>query len=196
MTSGQNTEDQLMLFGMKNLLLEKNLEKLEKEGIDIGHISTLKKDELVDTELFEHEILTRARKMADFYVLYFSLENSVRKLIKDVLTETYGEKWWDTKVPTGVKDNVIKIQEDERNSAMSIRSDEPLDYTNFGELIDIFSMNWNDFSDILRSKKAIQETLSPLNKIRNVIAHSCELNDDEILRFKLLIKDWLRIQNE
>ena len=31
--------------------------------------------------------------------------------------------------------------------------------------------------------------------IRNVIAHSCELNEDEIARLKLLIKDWLRIQS-
>jgi len=123
------------------------------------------------------------------------LENSVRKLIKDVLDEKYGADWWNTKVPQGVKNNVAEIQKQEKNSAMSIRSDEPLDYTNFGELIDIFSANWDDFRDILRSPKSVQETLSPLNKIRNVIAHSCELNDDEILRFKLLIKDWLRIQN-
>ena len=188
-------EEQLMLFGMKNLLLEKELEKLEKELIDIGHTPTLKKDELVDTELFEHEILKKAKKMADFYALYFSLENSVRKLIKDILSEKYGENWWKTKVPNGVKDNVIEIQKKERESAMSIRSDDPLDYTNFGELIDIFCANWIDFSNILRSQKSVQETLSPLNKIRNVIAHSCELNDDEILRFKLLIKDWLRIQS-
>ncbi len=188
-------EEQLMLFGMKNLLLEKNLEKLEKDGIDIAHSCTLTKDELVDTELFEHEILKRAKRMADFYVLYFSLENSVRKLIRDVLSEIYGTDWWNTQVPDGVKNNVADIQKKERDSAMSIRSDDPLDYTNFGELIDIFSANWNNFSDILRSQKSVQETLSPLNKIRNVIAHSCELNDDEIVRFKLLIKDWLRIQN-
>lgn len=196
MMESQTIEDQLMLFFARNLLLEKSLEKLEQEGIDIGHISTIKRHELVDTELFELEILKRARKMADFYVLYFSLENSVRKLIEDVLGENYGGKWWNLKVPDGVKDNVVRIQKDERDSAMSVRSDDPLDYTNFGELIDIFCANWEDFSDILRSKKAVQETLSPLNRIRNVIAHSCELNDDEILRFKLLIKDWLRIQNE
>lgn len=189
--------EQLMLFGMKNLLLEKDLERLEREGIDINHTATLKKNELieVDTELFEHEILKKARKMADFYVLYFSLENSVRKLIRDVLSEKYGEHWWNTKVPKGVRDSVIEIQEKEKDSPMSTRSEDPLDYTNFGELIDIFSTNWQDFSNILRSQKSVQETLSPLNKIRNVIAHSCELNDDEIMRFKLLIKDWLRIQN-
>ncbi len=188
-------DEKLMLFGMKNLLLEKDLEKLERDKIDIGHAATLKKDELVDTELFNHDILKRAKKMADFYVLYFSLENSVRQLIRDILTEKYGENWWDSKVPDGVKNNVKDIQKKENDSAMSIRSGDPLDYTNFGELIDIFNANWQDFSDILRSKKSVEETLSPLNKIRNVIAHSCELNDDEILRFKLLIKDWLRIQS-
>lgn len=188
-------EEQLMLFGMKNLLLEKSLEKLELDGIELGHGATLKKDELVDTELFEHEILKKAKKMAEFYVLYFSLENSVRKLVKDVLNEKYGSDWWNKKVPQGVKDSVLEIQKKEKDSAMSIRSEDPLDYTNFGELIDIFSANWSDFSDIFRSQKSVKETLSPLNKIRNAIAHSCELNDDEILRFKILIKDWFRIQS-
>lgn len=188
------TEEQLLLFGMKNLLLEKSLEKLESSGYEIGHSETLKKDELVDSELFEHEILKKGNKMANFYALYFSLENSVRKLVHDVLNEKYGANWWDTKVPKGVKDNVEKIQKDEKESAMSIRSDKPLDYTNFGELICIFEANWQDFSDLFRSLKSIKDTLSPLNKIRNVIAHSCELNDDEILRFTLLIKDWFRIQ--
>lgn len=36
-------------------------------------------------------------------------------------------------------------------------------------------------------------TLSQVNQIRNVIAHSCELHDDEIMRFELLVRDWLRL---
>lgn len=185
---------QILMYGMRNFMLEGELAKLERSGIDIGHKTTLEKDELVDTDLFEHEILKTGRKMADFYVLYFSLENSVRKLITDVLSEKYGEDWWELKVPVGVKENVKKIQQAERDTAVSIRSDENLSYTTFGEMIDIFNSNWSDFSDILRSQKSVQSTLSQFNKVRNVIAHSCELNDDEILRFKLLIKDWLRIQ--
>lgn len=189
-----NVEEQLLVFGMKNLLLEKSLEKIEESGIDIGHKDTIEKKEVVDTELFEHEILLKAKKMSNFYSLYFSLENSVRKLINDVLKENYGTNWWDSKVPQGVKDNVEKLKKAERESAMSIRSEDPLDYTNFGELISIFEANYKDFTDLFRSLKSIKDTLSPLNKIRNVIAHSCELNDDEILRFTLLIKDWFRIQ--
>jgi hypothetical protein len=77
---------------------------------------------------------------------------------------------------------------------MSIRSEDPLCYTNFGELIDILNANWADFSDTLRSQKAMQQILSQFNQIRNIIAHSCDLNEDEITRCKLLVKDWLRIQ--
>ncbi len=196
MKNDSTLDQQFLIFRMKNLLLEGELEKLEKSGIDLGHIQTMEKDELVDTDLFEYEILRKAKKMADFYVLYFTLENSVRKLIRDVLSEKHGVEWWDKRVPPGVKDNVKKLQKEERDTAMSIRSEDNLAYTNFGELIDIFNSNWNDFAEILRSRKSVQDTLSQFSNIRNVIAHSCELNDDEILRFTLLIKDWLRIQQE
>ena len=91
--------------------MEGELAKLEKSGIEIGHIDTVKeKDELVDTDLFESEILQKAKKMADFYILYFSLENSVRKLITDVLSEKHGTEWWEKQVPDGVKTNVKKLQ--------------------------------------------------------------------------------------
>ena len=189
-------DEQLLLFAMKNLLLEGELSKLEESGIELGHMQTIEKDELVDTDLFEHEILRKAKKMADFYILYFSLENSVRKLITDVLTEKHGVEWWEKKVPSGIKENVERLQKEEKDTAMSIRSEDKIAYTSFGELIDIFNANWNDFTEILRSRKSVQDTLSQFKNIRNVIAHSCELNDDEILRFKLLIKDWLRIQQE
>jgi len=195
MKSHMTPDEQFLIFGIKNQMLERDLSKLEESGIELGHIQTINKKETVDSDLFEHDILKKAKKMADFYILYFSLENSVRKLINDVLTEKYGPEWWIKAVPEGVKKSVKEKQEKENDTAMSIRSEDPLDYTNFGELIDIFNYKWNDFSDILRSKKAVQDTLSPLNKIRNVLAHSCELKDDEIMRFKLLINDWLRIQS-
>ena len=49
-------------------------------GNAIDHIRTIKKDDLVDVDLFDLEILTQAKKMAEFYVLYYALENSVRNL--------------------------------------------------------------------------------------------------------------------
>lgn len=186
-------QDRLRLFGMRNLMLEADLIALEKRGIEIGHSHTLQQDELVDTDLFETDIRQAARRMADFYVLYYSLENSIRRLISGRLLEKHGVDWWENRVPAGVKASVADKQRKEKDTPMSIRSDDPLTYSNFGELIDILNANWADFADTLRSQKAAQQILSQFNLVRNVIAHSVELNDDEILRFQLLIKDWFRI---
>ena len=194
MSDAKTIEDQILLFRIRNQMAEGALDRIQRSGIDIGHTIIKEKDKTVDTDLFESEILNKARKMADFYILYFSLENSVRKLITQVLSEKYGVGWWDLKVPKGVKETVNKLQKEERDTAMSFRSEDNLAYTNFGELIDIFNCNWRDFADLLRSRRSVEETLSQFNNVRNIIAHSCELNDDEILRFKILIKDWQRIQ--
>jgi HEPN superfamily Swt1-like protein len=187
--------DDVKLFGMHNLMLETELSKLEGAGIQIEHAKTIQKAEVVDVELFENDILQEARKMADFYVLYYSLENSIRRLISERLAEKHGPTWWKNKVPSALQAEVEKKQKEERDTTMSIRSEDLLTYTNFGELIGIFDANWADFSDTLRSQKAMQQILSQFNKIRNVVAHSCELNEDEITRFKLLVKDWFRIQS-
>lgn len=187
--------DDIKLFGMHNLLLETELKKLEESGIAIDHAKTIQQAEIVDVDLFEGDILQEARKMADFYVLYYSLENSIRRLISERLSEKYGALWWKNKVPEGVQKEVEKKQREERETIMSFRSEDPLAYTNFGELISIFDQNWADFSDTLRSQKAMQTILSQFNKIRNVVAHSCALNEDEIKRFELSVKDWFRIQS-
>ena len=185
----------IKLFGMQNLLLESELKKLEESGVQIEHTKTIQKAEIVDVDLFESDILQEARRMADFYVIYYALENSIRRLISERLLEKHGLAWWQDKVPEGVRNEVAKKQKEEMDTIMSIRSEDPLAYTNFGELISIFDANWKDFSDTLRSQKAMQQILAQFNKIRNTVAHSCELNDDEITRFKLSVKDWFRIQS-
>jgi hypothetical protein len=178
---------------MRNLMLETDLASLEASGIAIEHARTIRRDELVDPDLFESDIRESARRMADFYVLYFSLENSIRRLIAGRLREKHGLGWWDAHVPAGVRAAVADKQRKEKDTPMSVRSDDPLTYTNFGELIDILNANWLDFADTLRSPKAMQQILGQFNQIRNVIAHSVELSEDEILRFQLLIRDWFRI---
>jgi Swt1-like HEPN len=188
-------DERLKLFAMQNLLLESDLRKLEESGVQIEHIKTIQQTEIVDIDLFESDILQEARKMADFYAIYYSLENSIRRLISGRLSEKHTSTWWKDKVPEGVQKEVERKQQEERDTTMSIRSEDPLSYTNFGELISIFEANWEDFDDTLRSPKAMRSILSQFNKIRNVVAHSSALNEDEITRFKLLVKDWFRIQS-
>jgi hypothetical protein len=194
MTSDLSAPEQLRLFGMRNLLLEAELAKLEAAGIELGHVGTLQQQHLVDVELFDRDIRIEAERMADLYVLYFSLENTVRRLISERLQEKYEGSWWKSAVPQGIQAAVAEKQSREKDSVLSIRSEDPLTYTNFGELISIIEANWEAFSDTIRSKKAMQQTLSQFNQIRNVIAHSCSLSATDISRLKLLITDWLNIQ--
>lgn len=195
MSDIKSTSSQIEFFGLKNLALESELLKLERSGVEIGHAETIETKQIVDPELFELDILKSAKKMADYYALYYCLENTIRRTIRQTLFEKYGADWWNTQVPAGVKDEVKKRQEKEKDSVMSIRvTGDPLAYTTLGELIPILDSNWDSFSDQFRSQKAVDQTLYQLNQTRAVIAHSVELNDDEITRMKLLIKDWQRQQ--
>jgi len=184
----------LKVFGMQNLMLETALARLEQSGIAIGHAGTISSEPLVDVELFENDIRQEAIGMAELYVLYYCFENSVRRLISGRLKEKHGSDWWQSKIPKGVRDAVQEKQIKEKDTPVSIRSDDPLSYSNFGELIVILESNWDDFADTLRSKKATMSILGQFNQLRNVIAHSCYLTSDERLRLQLLMKDWLRIQ--
>jgi hypothetical protein len=149
--------DDLKLFGMQNLLLEAELRAIEDSGVQIEHAKTIQSAKIVDVELFESDILQAAQRMADFYVIYYSLENSIRRLVSGRLAERHGANWWKDMVPEGVRKEAEKKQKEELDTIMSIRSDDPLAYTNFGELISIFDANWSDFSDTLRSQKAMQQ---------------------------------------
>ncbi len=194
--TNQEVESFVRLFGMHNLMLETALIKLEDSGIEIGHKKVMTEDNtVVDLQMFDLETRNEALAMSEFYKIYYCLENTIRKLVRERLEELHGENWWDSKVSEAIITEVKKKQKEERDSTMTLRSDDPLDYTNFGELIDIINSNWTDFADTLRSPRAVQQTLSGFNRIRNVIAHSCKLSEDEILRLKLAVRDWFRIQS-
>jgi hypothetical protein len=99
---------------MRNLLLEAEFAKLEERGLEIGHAKTIQRDTLVDVDLFDQDIRLEGRRMADFYVLYYCLENTVRRLIAERLKDKNGAAWWDTAVPSGIKRAVAEKQAREK----------------------------------------------------------------------------------
>jgi hypothetical protein len=68
-----------------------------------------------------------------------------------------------------------------------------IDYTTFGHLSGIITNNWDLFSTVFKSQKAVQKVMSSLNLLRGPIAHCCPLSDDEIDRLQLTVKDWFRM---
>ena len=67
----------------------------------------------------------------------------------------------------------------EKDSAMTVRSENPLDYTTFGELGEIIKQNWIAFGSIFESQRAVEKVMNTLNMIRGPIAHCSPLSEDE-----------------
>ncbi len=147
--------------------------------------------------VFEPEIAAESNRMTLFFALNYGLERTIRKMVFEILLKKYGDKWWD-RVPSNVRDKVEKRRKEDRDSPKIIRSIEPLDYTTFPELKTIIEANWEDFRGRFPHgrQKDISGILEDLGYGRILIAHSCELPEEEKARFELRFGDWFRSQEE
>lgn len=192
-------EDQVKAFGMTNLLIESDLDQIEsKLSIKLRNAD---KDESSQNAIerayfpqFEESLRNEAAAMAKSYELFYCLEKTIRKQISNLLEANKGSDWWnDTVVPPVIITEVKKRIQRERESAITLRSLEPLDYTTFGELGEIIKTNWQIFASIFSNFKAVEKVMSNLNSLRNPIAHCSLLAEDEKLRLELSLRDWFRL---
>lgn len=154
-------------------------------------------DKLVESHLeqVDPSIRQNAERMAEFYKIFYILENDVRNLVEETLIDAVGESWWDTAVPQGVKDSVKRNMERESDEGLIARSDREIDYTNFGELGEVIKTNWNAFAGIFANTtvNGVQRVIKKLNLARGPIAHCNLLTEDEVVRLKLTVRDWYNL---
>jgi hypothetical protein len=191
-------EDQVKAFGMTNMLLETDLEEIER-NFDIKiksrqEASTSTEIESTYFPQFEKSLRKEAAEMAKNYELFYCLEKTIRKQISELLEAHHGDKWWNDKVvPQHIVGEVKKRVQRERESGITPRSTDDLDYTNFGELGEIIKANWAIFASIFNNAKAVEKIMFNLNTLRNPIAHCSVLAEDEVLRLELSLRDWFRL---
>jgi len=143
---------------------------------------------------FSSEVRNNAVQMAEHYKLFYMLENEIRRLIDDTLTEEHGSSdWWERFAPPTAKEEYRSNVQREREAGFTPRSDNPLDYITFGQLGDIIRTNWTLFGGILSNQKALGRVMYSLNNLRGPIAHCGILAEDEVDRLKLTVKDWFRL---
>jgi hypothetical protein len=189
-------EDRIELFVLKCAVIEGVLrESLAQQGEPSGTQGSLLVDEKVDRYVrqFDLEIRKNAATMSRYYEIFHMLENDIRRLIAETLETAHGPLWWETHVPHNVKEEAKKNKAREEQAAVSIRSDEEIDYITFGQLWDVIRENWLDFAGMLSNQSAVGRVLSGLNMLRGTIAHCGVLADDEVDRLKLAIGDWFRV---
>jgi len=182
---------------LNNLSIESGIRQVANDlGVNLGQEHQDQRE--IETKFypqFSLRVRTEAERMAKNYTIFYSLENSIRELISDVMKK-HGNDWWDKTniVPQPVKDNAKKNRKKELGTGITPRSSDMLDYTNFGELGEIIKANWDDFADIFTDIRAVEKILNNLNTLRAAIAHCTPLAEDEEVRLHLSLRDWFRQQ--
>jgi hypothetical protein len=188
------SEDVIKLFAIANQMTEHELDRVEGEfALDLqrGHRSIATTDEAYYPQI-EQRIRAEAASMAPHYEVFYSLETTIRELIAESLAAVDPD-WWDNRIPANVRQVTEERRQREVDTGMTPRSDEPLDFTTFGELAEIIKRNWDVFGGMMSSVKAIERVMANLNTLRGPIAHCSPLAEDEVVRLRLAVRDWFRL---
>jgi Swt1-like HEPN len=178
----------------KGLSVEDMLDALEADGLavraenDPGAVQRV-----LPLEDFSAEIRRAALRALPAYLAFFCIENAVRELVTERMTEAKGASWWDNGASTELRKKVETRQEKEGNNRWHIRRGaQEIYYTDFGDLMSIMRNNWAVFEDLFPDQNWIANRLSELEASRNIIAHSNTLDDRELTRVRMYLQDWSR----
>lgn len=64
-------------------------------------------------------------------------------------------------------------------------------YTDFGDLTSLIRNNWASFEDLFPDQNWVITRLEELEATRNIVAHSNVLDERELQRLRLHMKDWI-----
>lgn len=187
------------LFIIKNAAITADLRRvMDKEGLSPAK-SDLEKatDALVDKHLKQaaFQIRSAAERMAEFYKLFYILENDIRSFVSSIMQEGYGDGWWAKHVPQEVQKSAQFNRQRESKEGLPPRSSDLIDYTTFGQLGEIIKQNWAIFAGLFPNCEIerLEKVMSRLNLARGPIAHCGLLPEDEVVRLKLAIRDWFAL---
>lgn len=193
-----NINESLKVFGLTALLIEQELDDVEARlGVDLGRGN---KSVAVTTDheyypQIEQAFRDEAADMAPHYEMFYSLERTIRRLVADSLSASDGDNWWDGgRVLPQIKSECENRRKKEIDSGVTPRSDDALDFATFGELGQLITGNWDVFGSLFRSSKAVEKVMASLNTLRGPIAHCSPLAEDEVVRLRLTVRDWFRLQ--
>jgi len=192
-------EEKIKSFGLTNMLIETEINAIEKKFDVLLRDAPESSSDISEIEeayfpQFSKELRTEAAYMAKNYEIFYCLEKTIRSQISEMLEENKGSGWWNNSViPPAIVSEVEKRIKKERESGITPRSTEPLDFTTFGELGEIIKNNWSIFASVFNEIKAVEKVMSSLNTLRNPIAHCTKLAEDEKLRLELSMRDWFRL---
>jgi hypothetical protein len=180
----------------RGLMFEAEAEAFRQAGIRVGANHQEIEASLTEQTLAPFGVALRneALQMARLYALIYCFENSVRALIRERLLERHGDDWWSKTVPNKVQSQAETRQKNATaNSWLEGQKKDILGFVDFGNLSDIVTNQWEDFSDIIPTQHWLKQRMDELEQTRNYIAHHRLLLPSEFQRIEMYIADWNRV---
>lgn len=185
-------------FGMTGLQISASMSRIEKKyGFDLAHDMAPRGRKTAEYEQFESALRAEAARMSEFYEVFYCLENSIRKLVEDIMIEDSGPNWWNgNRVDEKrIKEPAEQRRKKEIDSGITPRSERLIDYTTFGELSQLITDNWELFLPVFQSKTAVSNVSNQLNLLRGPIAHCNPTDELEQERLNLAVRTWFTIMS-
>lgn len=147
---------------------------------------------LQKTPLIDSNYLNDLENMLELYATLHVLENSMRRLIEQVLLQNFGPDWW-TKTSSQPQKNkhADRLDKEQNRKWLPARSG----------LGPLYSLDWSDLISLMRKHENIFRTIvgdidflhrfSDLGLLRHVIAHHGFIdNPHDFERVRLALHDW------
>lgn len=178
-------------FVYRAMLTEEALDAAGRLRRGHGDLDAAQVAEALSFELFDEDLLEQARLMSTVYTAIAAFEMSVRRFVKKVLMDTYGEDWWDK----GASDKIRKFvdtrrADEEKVKWHGVRGEDLFNYTELGHLPQIMAQNWQHFEAYVPRLEWATQLFATLERSRNVIMHSGILSLPDVERIGMNIRDW------
>lgn len=167
----------------KALAADDALDDLEQEGMAVRPDHDPRAvQRVLSIEEFPTQVRKNAMKALPGYLGFFCIENAVRELVAERLSENHGSDWWDSCATTAIQGRVEGRQKKEgQNRWHTRRGDHEINYTDFGDLRLLIINNWEDVEELFPDQNWLATRLDELEASRNIIAHSNVLDDRELV---------------
>lgn len=188
--------DSLYSFVFRAILTEEALDKAGRKHRNMFSESwELETAARLAIPLLDDDLVKKSRKMAVVYTAICAFENSVREFVSRKLLEEQGANWWELCVKPDIRQRAENRKKAEKEIRwLTQRGGSMIDYTDFGDLIAIMGKpeNWVYFEIHIGNLDWTKQIIVTLEKSRNVIMHSGELDPKDIERVGTYIRDWVR----
>lgn len=188
-------KNDLYSFAFRGLLTEEALDKAgrKKYSTEEAFFSEDLAKVLHFNEI-DAKYVEQSKTMLTVFATITAFENATREFVYSVLLDKYQTEWWEKGVQESIRKKAESRQKEEAKVKWhASRGDAMMSYLEFGDLprIMLLGDNWDLFSPYVDSQEWVKALFSDIEKSRNVIMHSGILDEFDIARVGMDIRDWL-----